>query len=255
MVPVRLRCARPVASRSGGFTLIELMVVVALVGLLATLGLNALTGTKPRQAISLAPKQFAAAIDSARSYAQSTGRDVVLLTLGTKGAEVAAQCEGGMTDTNCIRYWILEDVGTAPADRFGTTHRTGFDPTAIKSQAVTGRGQLQVTADGDYVLETGYLPKYVYFGRHAAFTVPVIPATSALAGLPVSTTACSACSGTPPRASLTFSPEGELRGGATGGELFYLTAVEGNGQPLGDTRAVAVLRPSGMVLDRIFRSQ
>lgn len=252
MLLVRSRCARLPAARPSGFTLIELMVVVALIGLMAVMGLNALSNQKPRQAISLAPKQLASALESTRSFAMANGRNTVFVLRGNDPAK-AAECNGGMTDANCVRYWILEDVGTAFADA------KTFDPTGIKTQTVAARGTLEVTASGDYVLETGVLPRFVHLGRHTGYVQPTFPETSALRSLTEQAKAnqCSVCDGTPaPSAFVTFSPDGELLGDRKkGGEVFFLTAKEPDGRELRDTRSVVVLRPAGMVLDRLALNQ
>jgi prepilin-type N-terminal cleavage/methylation domain-containing protein len=233
-------------------TLIELMVVVAIVGILAGISLLAMKDTNSRQAIALAPRQLSYAMESARNYALAEGRDVIfLLIAGSGGATGAPMCGVGMLnsqDDRCVRYWLLEDLGDS-TQRFDNTTRDNFDPTTFDSST----GQV-LTADGDAVLDSGVLPQWVYVGRSPSYVTPVPSANSALLDLPLNNaTGCSVCAGSPLRGYIRFKADGRVdTGGTQRGAVFYLnTTLSGSEGTIEATRPVIILQPSGIILDRI----
>jgi prepilin-type N-terminal cleavage/methylation domain-containing protein len=234
-------------------TLIELMVVVAIVAVLAGMSLLAMRDTNSRQAIALAPKQLGYALENARNYALSTGRETIfILIAGSAGSDGARFCGRGLLnsqDDRCVRYWILEDLVDATHTRFDDTARGNFDPTAF-----TGAGGTTLTADGDTVLESGVLPQWVYVGRSPNFVNPVAGPNSVLQNVPLNdATGCSVCVGGPLRGYIRFTPSGRVdTGPTTGGAVFYLNAaLPQTGAVAEQTRPLVILQPSGIILDRI----
>lgn len=251
MALVSPRRARLLSRRTRGMTLIELMVVVAIVAILAGISILAMRDTNSRQAIALAPRQLSYALESARNYALAGGRDVIfLLMAGSGGAAGAPQCGVGLLnseDDRCVRYWLLEDLGDA-TQRFNTTARDNFDPTTFDIS--TGR---LLTAEGDAVLETGVLPRWVYVGRSPNYVHPAPGPNSVLFDVPLNNaTGCSVCVGSPLRGYIRFKADGRVDTGTQRGAVFYLnTTAGGSGAMLEETRPVIVLQPSGIILDRI----
>jgi prepilin-type N-terminal cleavage/methylation domain-containing protein len=236
-------------SPRAGFSLLELCVVLAILGILAAMGLTALARWRQREALSLAPRQFMAALENARNLSLATSRDVVLVVVGNAGPAQAAGCrEPALTGPSaqaCVRYWLLEDLVDAGSERFDEEALAAFNPEAP--------GAL-----GDVVLEADVLPQGVYLGRHPGYTPPTVDSASSIyAGLPLGA-ACSFCTaGPPPRGFVRFRADGSVqlsRGEASetprvGGTLFF--GVAGGGGVLPDTRLVSILQPAGLVTDRL----
>lgn len=232
-----------------GFTLIEACVVLAVLGILAALGVGALTSVRQRDAISVAPRQLAAALENAKTEALATGREVVLVLVGNDGVADAAKCRSTSLDrTPCVRLWVLEDRVGGGSTRFDPSALAAFDPAAPE-------------ALGDRLLATEVLPDGIYLGRHPGYVPPAISTDSAVhAGLPLDRD-CSFCTtGSPPRGFVRFRPDGVVQLGdppdpgelATGGTVFFNVVEGGAALPL--TRFVTILQPSGLVTDRLGRT-
>jgi prepilin-type N-terminal cleavage/methylation domain-containing protein len=252
-----------------GFSLIELMVVVAIVAVIAALAFSVLTSIRQRNAVSMGPQQLAQAMEYARDEAFATGRDTLFVIVGNLGAQDAYRCLGrieggfdvaaratGSDVRSCVRYWVLSDLPGAP-----------FDLNAFDFNTAPTRRDLP-TAQGDIVLEHNVLPGSIYLGRHPSYVPPpTIPPASVFASLnPLLTTPnCSFCSNTGagqvPRGVIRFTARGDIRIGQVAAPpdptagLIFLNAADGRGQPVGDTRVVAILAPKGLITTRIAATQ
>ncbi|MEJ7929016.1 GspH/FimT family pseudopilin [Ramlibacter sp. AN1015] len=132
------------ASRSAGFTLIELMVVLAVVAVLATLAAPSLRGYTAQQRVKNASYDLAAALTNARSEAVkrneavvlrpvtgsnwNTGWEVVVVTPGTSlitnqsSAELTVTCTAAGTGCAGVTYDGSGRItGDAPRLQFTST--------------------------------------------------------------------------------------------------------------------------------------
>src|SRR5690349_8938642 len=105
--------------RQAGFTLIELSIVVVIIAVIAALAFVTLGAIRQKNAIALAPKQFMAALSTARQEAMANGQDVIFVMIGNAGAAAAADCNKPFNlvlpsrNPKCVRYWIIEDLPDA----------------------------------------------------------------------------------------------------------------------------------------------
>ena len=225
-----------------GFTLLELMVVVAIIAILSALSIAALSFVNQRGGLSRAPKQLMDVLETARNNALSNARDVVVV-IATNAGQDAARCGVDVLpieDPRCFRYWVLEDiVQDGISTPFDDASLVAFDP-------------LDPAAENDNVIDRGYFPVSVILGKHAGFTDPAPPVGSVFRGIDFSTN-CSFCVGT--RALVRFRADGEVRIGndplARGGVMFF-TAMAGT-STLPDTRLVTIVQPAGFITDRVGR--
>lgn len=253
-------------ARRAGFTLIELSIVIVIIALIAALALFTLGAIRQKNAISLAPKQFMAAISTARQEAMANGKDVVFVLIGNAGAADATTCSSPTltplpsVSTKCVRYWIIEDRPDLPGGRFDYAGElTNFD-----LATPFGNPTNLLNADGDRVLSGGYLPTPIFLGKSAAYVVPPNPPANAVYkelwtnALFTARPDCSFCvtvAGAP-RMALRFDAKGQMHflGPAaptpTAGVVF-LSAAKGATDVLPDTRTVALFEPFGFATDRL----
>lgn len=78
-----------VQRRHGGFTLLELLLLLGMIGVLAMVGVPALTDTLERMNVNSAARSFTSALSLARSEAVKRGRDVVICA-SANGTDCAA---------------------------------------------------------------------------------------------------------------------------------------------------------------------
>lgn len=238
-----------ICRRSPGFTLVEACIVLAIIGIMGGLAITGLTSVKQRDALSVAPRQLMAALETAKNQALATGREVIVVIIGNGGIADAPRCApGDATRGHCVRYFVLEDLVGTGSTRFDDTALSAFDPADPESL-------------GDRLLEQELLPAGIYIGRHPGYAPPTLdPRSPVHAGLPMDSD-CSFCAtGSPPRGFVRFAPDGIVQLGsppssgtaAIGGTIFLNVSAAGSPHP--DTRMISILQPSGFISDRVGRS-
>jgi type II secretion system protein H len=202
-----------------GMTLIEIMVVVAIVGIVATMTISAMGSSTRKANVNNFLGTFAAEITNARWAAARRGCPVVLvLSSDGKQVELRAYAEPGDTtiDLTAINTFPLDQAGIVELDR------REFDNTAIVPE-------------------------------QTAFQIPMtFPFQGLHSSIPTSTTGCTFCNvyGSDVRGGVRVQPDGQVQipgAGSFGGGFIYATPTVDPSRRYG---AVGVLAPSGMV--RVF---
>lgn len=261
--PTPLR-SRPDARRSAGFTLIELSIVIVIIAIIAALALFTLGAIRQKNAISLAPKQFMAVLNTARQEAMTNGTDVVFVMVGNTGPADATACSSPTqtplpaTSVKCVRYWLVEDLPTLPAGRFDYVNEL---PNFNLNTPFANPNRTP-NADGDIVLTGGYLPTPIFLGKAPGYTVPPTPPANAVyrdlwtSNLFNLRPDCSFCItvGGAPRMAIRFDARGQMdilaptnpRSG-----IVFFAAARNATDILPDTRTVALFEPFGIATDRL----
>ncbi len=238
---------RPMHGRRG-FTLLELATVVAIASVLATLAFSYLPRFVRRAGVRSSAFDLIATLQQAKSHAAQSGRDTVVVILGSAGNP--ASCTHGTGNPDCVRWWMLEDVvaaagapecpGATACGPFGAAQLAAFDPA---NPAGGGPGQ-----GGDLLVDSGALDRYVTLGRPATAPASLSPP---LAGVDVSG-ACTFCTATAPlRGFVKFNNDGTatMSGNAAlaGGAIFLQgeAATE-------EWRGIAVTVPAGIISSRLW---
>lgn len=181
---------RPKA-RSGraGFTLLELMAVLALIGVLASLSVATLSRMQPRLGVGSALEDLSAAAGSAQARALATGRDVWLILYPSTGTG-SLRARGG--------FLLYEDAGR------------DLDFAAFEVDEDGRPGAAPMGADR--VLSVTWYGDAPYLGRVKLELEP--GSTFPLRGpFALDAAACNFCSDGPdaPRGALVFGPDGGVR--------------------------------------------
>ncbi len=208
-----------------GFTLVELMLTVAILGMLMMMTGYALRGLQPRAHLSSGAHEVAIALKGAKARAIAQNNPVWF------GWFVPQD------DTGRIQYAVFDE----PAD--------GFDP----NDPTVGPGNLP------RLLSSGRLNWRVraangqMFGDLADLPAPF----QTVNPMSVDDSGCSFCDGTPPVGWIRFLPRGEIRlfpGDETDGAAIVMTSVPVAGEVAGnDVRFIAVTSPFGLV--KVFSNQ
>ena len=126
--------AFPAGRRGTGMTLVEILVVVAIAAVLATIAVPSLQSTVKRNRVDAASNQFVAMLSMARSEAVKQGSPVTIAsTSGTLDWSLgwtvtACQNNTSVANGNCIATTIQASNGlSAPMTNFGTTTTLAFD--------------------------------------------------------------------------------------------------------------------------------
>lgn len=180
-------------SRHAGFTLLEAMVVVAIVAILAALGLGTLQGVGDKSAALNAAHDLQSVLHLARARAYERGTDVWVI--------VYPQGQRGGPGDGGGAYFLFEDrsgdFGAAGGSPDGGLDYASFEPPG------SVRGTTGV------LVEERYLADY---SRRAGVRFGV---NTALANFsePFSMDAgtCSFCTGSPPRGAIVFGGDGSTR--------------------------------------------
>ena len=249
--------------RRRGFTLIELATVLAVIAVIAMLAFSTLGAIRQKNAISLAPKQFMSALETARQEAMLNAREVVFVLVGNQGPADAAACNSSVLpsiSTKCVRYWIIEDLPGVPNGQFDVVNEL---PAFNSATPLEPTGTL--LASGDRVLSGGYLPPSIFLGKSSTYAPPPTPPigaiyrdlwTSSLFGIRPDCSFCTLVAGAP-RMLLRFDARGQMdiaaAGNPTAGIVFFSAARTAT-SVLSDTRTVALFEPFGQATDRLGKS-
>jgi prepilin-type N-terminal cleavage/methylation domain-containing protein len=172
------------ASRRG-FTIIEVMVVVAIMGVLAALAAAAFGRQKPRQQLDQAALELRALMFGARQTALSTGQPVVLMIFPNQ-----------LTGKGRGRLVLYRDGDFAFFTAAGAPNFASFIP------------QAQPTGPRSEVMEVLDLESGVTIGPPAGMgPAAVMPAP--YDDIPINT-ACAFCTGALGRGAIAFQPDGSV---------------------------------------------
>jgi prepilin-type N-terminal cleavage/methylation domain-containing protein len=218
-----VRTTRP---QSRGFTLLEVVIVVAIIGIVAALAASSFTRQRPRSNLSNAASELQSIIHNARMTALATGHDVDVLVFPTSS---------GVTGS-IGRVIVYEDGNFDFFSATATVKFTGYDPTVLKYGT---RSQVVTTFD---------LPNGIVFGPDGGRGASA-PLPAPLDGVDV-TKACTFCdAGSPPRGAIRFDSRGRAafyKGGTRldglSGASLSLTSSE-----VGGTLTLAVIANTGAV--------
>jgi type II secretory pathway pseudopilin PulG len=176
------------------------MIVVAIIGVLAALGIAALYSARERGAAENAANDLSSHLSAARARAIERGVPVWVIVypgIDLEGAEGGAGA-----------YFVYEDTGmgfgTSGVAAVGQRRYDTFTPPDDIYPEPLDQGRL---------LERVYLDRYT--GKNVAFGQPAgLNFAAPFAGLEASfggDVACNFCSGTPSRGAIVFGPEGAVR--------------------------------------------
>lgn len=176
--------------RARGFTLIEMMVVVALIGILAALAYAGFAGQKRRQRLTGTTVEFQALLFGARQTALANGTQVVLMVFPDQVNPL-----GGTG-----RFVLYEDAGLDFFSAAAGVNFGGYDP-VNPAPPLAGGGLGRLPEFETYDLPDGLVVGPVT-GLGAAALMP-----APFAGIAVNVD-CSFCTGAGRRGAIAFQPLG-----------------------------------------------
>ncbi len=198
--------------RKHGFTLLETMVVVAIIGILASLSITTMEAGRGRTAPRNAAADLSGAIGLAKGRAMERGSDVWLIIYPNRGTDTATAGNGA---------WFLYDDGDTNFGAAGTLDCTGATGTLCNYATFLPPAKVNAAADSnDRLIDSTYFDnaatKNVRFGNTTDTTVkwgePFGTATTGLNAGSV-TKDCSFCTGTgvARRGAMIFNGDGAVR--------------------------------------------
>lgn len=106
-------------NRTHGYTLLELLVVIAVIGILAGIGFSVLSGARARAVVRDTAQQITADLNRARSSAQRSNQDASLVLAGD-GKSYALTLAGADTTFTLPSGLTVQSVNTDPAETTAT---------------------------------------------------------------------------------------------------------------------------------------
>lgn len=207
--------------KTRGFTLLEVMVVVALIGIIASLAFNSMEELRARTAPRTAAAEFTTAMSQARNRALSRGSDVWVIIYPSQDSVGA--------------WFIYEDVTT----NFGTSTASS---TVRQYLNFTPTNRFPMSGENNRLIDSGFLRDYAKRNVRFSTTSSVgwgNPFTGLASESPQSCTFCTAGPSSLVRGAIVFTGDGSA--------LFY----DGNGARLAK-RAVG-LTLNGVTTDQPTR--
>lgn len=220
------------AQRDRGFTLLEVMVVVAIIGIVSALGFVSIRLQRPRARLVTTAAEVHSLLHGARLTAMANGRAMVVMIFPD-----FANPDGGTG-----RLVLYDDGAFSFFNPAATVNFGNYDPSALGAEAATA------TTPGGRMVRTFDLPEGTVFG----------PATGMGAGArlpaPYDTVSvdvrCSFCGGAPSRGAIAFDPSGSAsfyRGMVALGGTGHSFSVTGPELTSLRTRTLVVTAGSGAV--------
>lgn len=150
----KFQIRHPQSRRQGGFTLLELVVVMALAGLIIALVIPRLGGTLEGLKVRMASRQVAALFRTARVQAISGGK-VAVVTVDPRGGQLwmQGQGQGGQVERRLglpsgVRVALLDERNRPLGDRGGQVRFTPRGGSDGANLALSGWGrQIQIVVD------------------------------------------------------------------------------------------------------------
>jgi prepilin-type N-terminal cleavage/methylation domain-containing protein len=211
--------------RTRGFTLLEIMIVVAILGILASLSITTMEGARARTAPRNAAADLSQAISLARARALERGSNVWLILYPNRGKDLSTAGNGA---------WFLYDDGDGNFGATGSLQCTGAAGSNCNYATFTPPNTIwppRVNTT-DFLLDRVYFDdapkKAVKFGQTSDTTILWgEPFGAAGTGLNAGTVTkdCSFCTGTgvARRGAIIFNGDGAVR------------FVDGSGNPVYET--------------------
>ncbi len=168
--------SKSIVKRTTGFTLVELMIVVAISSILLTLAVPSLRSMVQRNQVDIVAQELSAALFYVRSEAVKLKMDVIMCVSNADGSD----CESDAQKYNYANGWIIymdcDDDGNY--DQLVRTCDLNGDGTNETTELLRVHENLDtnltVTGNGNYVAEIGYMMNGRVKGVGGSLTVDLL---------------------------------------------------------------------------------